>query len=274
MLEVRSILFDTGYRTLEDIVENEVLKMYKCEQCGRMSKKKIRYGGYTLCSKHMHQLQKYKKFLDDNPRSSQDPNDIVVNGDIAVVGLYNRQSERIAEFIIDAEDVDKIKHYRWRLSYGRVVTGNHTNTHPTTYLTHILLGLKETGYENVIDHIDGDPLNNRKSNLRRCTQGENTLNKARCSNNTSGFIGVHPDNRKSRNAHWCAEIRKQNKRYHIGQYVLIEEAVYARFIAETILFKEFRNTNDDKIKQELFDKIPQKRKEEIAKYVLSKIPSD
>lgn len=245
--------------------------MYKCEQCGRLSKKKIRYGGYTLCSKHMHQLQKYGKFLDDNPRSQKDPNEIRIIGDIAEIDVYNQQNERIATFIIDAEDVDKVKYHRWRMSYGRIVTGNKTKTHPTTYLTHLLLDEPSTDYSHKIDHINGNPLDNRKSNLRICTQGENTLNKVRVSNNTSGIIGVHPDNRADRKHHWCAEIRIRNKKTSLGQYITIEEAAYARFVAETILFKEFRNKNDDTAKQKMFDTIPKQRKTQIENYVKKRL---
>ena len=245
--------------------------MHICEVCGRKSKKKIRYGGYTLCSKHMHQLQKYHKFLDDNPRSASDPNEIRVYGDIAEVDVYDQRQNKVATFVIDAEDVHKVSTRRWRMSYGRIVCGNHTKTHPTTYLTHLLMNVESTDYHHKIDHIDGDPLNNRKSNLRVCTQGENVLNKARVSNNTSGIIGVHPDRRAERKAHWCAEIRRDNKRTHLGSYVLIEEAAYARHIAEIHLFGEFRNTGSDEVKAKLFERIPKKRQQEIENYVKNRL---
>lgn len=245
--------------------------MYKCEICNRESFKKIRYGGYTLCSKHMHQLRKYGKFLDNNPRTNNDLNDYIIKNDIAIFNLYNRQNEKVGEFIIDKEDISKVKYKKWRLSHGRVVTGNNTKKHPTKHLSHIILNIDSTDYEHKIDHFDGNPLNNRKNNLRVCNQHENTLNKARVSNNTSGFIGVSKDKRANRTACWGAEIRFHNKRTHIGSYKYIEEAVYARYIAECILFKEFRNTNTDDIKFELFKTIPNKRKDDIKQYVTNKV---
>jgi hypothetical protein len=72
-----------------------------------------------------------------------------------------------------------------------------------------------------IDHIDGDKLNNRIDNLRECTQSTNTMNRARGSNNTSGFKGVswYPSRSK-----WLARCSAHGKRKHIGFYDTAEEA--------------------------------------------------
>lgn len=241
--------------------------MFICEQCGRKTKKKIRYGGYTLCSKHMHQLQKYHRFLDDNPRSQHDLNEIRVRGNIAEVDVYDTHGNTVATFIIDAEDVDKIRYHKWRLSYGHIVTGNNTKTHPTTQLSHLLLDEPSTDYHHKIDHINGDALDNRKANLRVCTQGQNVLNKRVVANNTTGVIGVYKDKRKSRKHNYCAEIRINNKKTFIGAYRTIAEAAWARHVAETVLFKEFRNTEHDEEKKRLFDTIDESRKTQIRHYV-------
>lgn len=240
--------------------------MYKCEICGRESFKKIRYGGYTLCSKHMHQYQQHKKFLDSNPRTQNDLNEIEFDCEkgIAFVSLYDTKQEVKAKTIIDIEDVDTIKYHRWRLSYGYVVTGNNTNKTPTVYMSHLIAGAKK---EHRVDHIDGNPLNNRKSNLRICTQSENTLNKHYMALNTSGVIGVSKD--KRRKNCWCAEIRYQNKRYHIGQYKVLEEAAYARYIAQNRLFKDF--SFNDNFKNIDFSIIPISRRKDIENFVNNKI---
>ena len=245
--------------------------MYKCDICGRECKKKISLQGYTLCSKHIHQLLKYGNFQDNNPRTTKDLNEYRICGDTVVFDVYDQKLNKNGEFVIDLEDLDKVKRYRWRKSYGRIVTGNNSKTRPTLYLTHLLLDINSTDYHNKIDHIDGDPSNNRKSNLRVCTQGQNVLNKSFMSNNTSGIIGVSRDHRKNRKTNWCAEIRLNKKRWHIGAYKTIEEAAYARYIAEKILFKEFRNTNKDKEKLEMFENIPLKRRNEIEEYVTNKV---
>ena len=60
---------------------------YKCEVCGRESFKKIKMGGYILCSKHMYQLHKYGKFLNNKPRTNNEKNNYKINGDIAIFNL-------------------------------------------------------------------------------------------------------------------------------------------------------------------------------------------
>ena len=59
--------------------------MYKCDICGRELKKKISLYGYCLCSKHMHQLLKYGKFLDNIQRTDSDLTDYTINYDTNTV---------------------------------------------------------------------------------------------------------------------------------------------------------------------------------------------
>ena len=74
-----------------------------------------------------------------------------------------------------------------------------------------------------VDHINGDKLDNRKSNLRICTRSENAKNRRISKNNTSGFKGVHwhKGNKK-----WFAEICSNGKRIYGRGYNTKEEAFY------------------------------------------------
>lgn len=58
----------------------------------------------------MHQIHKYGHPLDDNPRTTKDFNDYVVEGDIAKFNVYNQRSEKVAEFMVDKSDIDLIKY--------------------------------------------------------------------------------------------------------------------------------------------------------------------
>lgn len=80
-----------------------------------------------------------------------------------------------------------------------------------------------------VDHINGDPSDNRISNLRVVTSIENRRNMARPKNNTSGAIGVsYRANRKK----WRAYIMIDNRQITLGHYKTKEEAILARKRAE------------------------------------------
>ena len=242
--------------------------MYYCDFCNRKLKKKESIYGHIVCSKHMHQIIKYGKVLDNNPRTNNDLNEFrILDKNSIEVDVYNQKNEKINSFIIDKDDLCKIRYKKWRIdTNNRIVTGNSTNKNPRRELSRLLLDITDESL--VVDHIDGNTLNNRKSNLRICTQSNNVCNKSFMSNNTSGIIGVSWDKQRRK---WAPEIRIESKRCHLGRFELFEEAVYARYIAELNLFKEFRNTNKDLDKEKMFKTISYERKKEIENYVITKI---
>lgn len=135
-----------------------------------------------------------------------------------------------AAFYIDFEDYETIKPFCWlsdKCGY-LIMQKNHKQTK-----MHRLIMKPPDNM--VIDHIDGNPSNNRRSNLRICTQHQNTMN-SRYTHNKSGVQGVFWD--KSRNK-WVAQIAINKKHIHLGRYNTKEEAVKSRRFAEKILFGEF-----------------------------------
>ena len=76
-----------------------------------------------------------------------------------------------------------------------------------------------------IDHIDGDGLNNKWSNLRIANSLENAKNRRLRSDNTSGYIGVSWNKRKKK---WGAYIKNSGKSVTIGLFANIQDAVDAR----------------------------------------------
>ena len=90
----------------------------------------------------------------------------------------------------------------------------------------------------VVDHINHNPLDNRKSNLRICTQRENVMNSSLNSNNTSGCTGVAWVKENNR---WWAYIDINNSRINLGYFIDYDEAVKVRKEAEIKYFGEYRN---------------------------------
>jgi hypothetical protein len=79
----------------------------------------------------------------------------------------------------------------------------------------------------IVDHINGNKLDNRRSNLRIATHAQNMANRVKSHNNTSGFKGVTFDTSMSRRKRWGASINHAGRRIKIGRYLTPEEAAKA-----------------------------------------------
>ena len=99
------------------------------------------------------------------------------------------------------------------------------------YLAHRLAWLYVYGEfpRHQIDHIDGNGLNNKISNLRDVTPMENSRNQRRRKDNTSGCTGVRYYEAKKK---FTAQIREGGKQKHLGYFQDIEDAIAARKLAE------------------------------------------
>jgi len=90
-------------------------------------------------------------------------------------------------------------------------------------LSRFLLNLpKESKLE--VDHISGKRLDNRLCNLRVCSHQNNMFNIGLKSSNTSGYIGVHWNTEKGK---WCARIRVDGKKKHLGYFESASSAAKA-----------------------------------------------
>ena len=89
-----------------------------------------------------------------------------------------------------------------------------------------------------VDHRNHDGLDNRRTNLRYATLGEQARNKRKYSNNSSGFKGVSQNN-----TNWCALIRVDGKRIHLGTFITKEEAARVYDAAAKKFHGEFAYIN-------------------------------
>lgn len=139
------------------------------------------------------------------------------------------------KFYFDLEDYDKIKDYCWFKDKDGYIIANNTTTHTMVRLHRIV-----TDCPNYLmpDHINGRQSrnDNRKSNLRICTNQENSMNSGISKKNTSGITGVSWDKTKNR---WAAYICYNSNKIHLGRYNVFEDAVKARLKAEKKYFGEF-----------------------------------
>lgn len=233
----------------------------RCEICNKELEKNKSCRAYNkvLCAKHYQQFLKFGKALDSNPRTTKDLNDFIIEDDYVRVIMYNQNCKETGEFLIDKADMEEVLKKKWRLWKGRVFTGNYHPISIHQFLMHPKKG-------EVVDHINGNPLDNRRENLRITKQCNNVLNKALPSNNTSGIMGVNWNEDRKK---YEVEIRKDGKRVKLSRYSDLCDAVYVRYVAETILFKEYRSNRNDAVIIPLVDKC--QNKDKLYNYTKDKI---
>ena len=138
------------------------------------------------------------------------------------------------EFYFDLEDYDLIKDYCWHEHKSNkddysALEAYDSNT-KTTIKMHYLMGFK--GY----DHMDCNPFNNRKENLRFATKSQNSVNRSKQKNNTSGIMGVYWH---KRDEVWVARIGINGKQVNLGYFIDKIDAIRTRLKAEKEYFGEF-----------------------------------
>ena len=121
--------------------------------------------------------------------------------------------------LIDDADFRQLVQQKWYAVKKR--RRYYAYTKRSTPMTHLLLHPPK-GY--VADHINGDTLDNRRSNLRICTQRENKLNAGARRNSKSGYRGV---TYKPHARGWMAQIQEHGKFHFLGYYKTATEAALA-----------------------------------------------
>ena len=94
----------------------------------------------------------------------------------------------------------------------------------------------------MIDHINGDKLDNRRENLRLCTNSQNQANR-KVTRGVSKFKGVGWQ-KTAWGGHWFAKITVQGKVINIGSYLTDLDAAKAYNDAAVLHFGEFAHLND------------------------------
>jgi HNH endonuclease len=145
--------------------------------------------------------------------------------------------------LVDDGDFELVSQYKWSAHRNKFnnysARAFYKGHNKFIYMHRLIMNAKD---EEVVDHIDHNTLDNRRSNLRICTVGQNNINHGRIrSDNKSGFMGVC----KHKNR-WQAYIYYNHRCYNCGRFKTPEEAAAARDRFAKILHGEFATLNFDK----------------------------
>lgn len=134
--------------------------------------------------------------------------------------------------LVDDEDYHLLSRHRWNY--------NVLENRAQTWIKGVTIGpgrlIVPVDKYHEIDHINGNPLDNRKINLRICTRVQNEANKPPGRNNTSGYKGVHWEKRLKK---WRVKIKENKKIIHLGLFEKKEVAAQAYNEAAKRIHGEF-----------------------------------
>lgn len=216
----------------------------KCSICGDL--KMASFNGIPYCRKHYIQITRHGAIKD---RTIYDANEYIIHKNYVEVKCFDKNGNYKASTKIDLEFLPEIKKHKIYIRKSGVKEyaafsgieneeGSGKKYFVHRYVMH--LHNKKYNIDEVVDHINGDSLDNRLSNLRICTQKENSCNN-RGTKLTKKIKGV---NWLKVNKRWTARIMYNYKNIHLGNYFTYAEAVLARIKKEQELFKEYGPNKD------------------------------
>ena len=185
----------------------------KCTQCGiKFKRNPNAIKRSNFCSREC--------YLNNN---LEHKNKIIIGSKYAEVVLNSNKYGELRSKI-DLKDIDKISNIFWNVyngTNGFYVSGYNKKTKNTMEFIHKYILDYYGSME--IDHINRDPLDNRRCNLRLVSRSTNQLNKSCPKNNLLGIKGIRMHHGK-----YQARIMVNKKSISIGHFNTLNEAIIAR----------------------------------------------
>lgn len=140
--------------------------------------------------------------------------------------------------IVDDDLFEFLNQYKWHYQFGYAkrmirVNGQRKALHLHRFIINAPNHLQ-------VDHINGDSLDNRRENLRLCSQKDNAKNRSMSKNNKSGFPGVYYYEKYGK---YCAQATVNGSKKTLGYFDTKEEAFEARQEVVKEHYKSFAPVN-------------------------------
>ena len=147
--------------------------------------------------------------------------------------------------LVDDEDFERASRHNWHVEIRK----NGPKYAQTTFTKHryitamrlhrFIMGCTE-GDGAIVDHVNGDGLDNRKANLRRCTQKQNVMNQAKSKGRYSKYKGV---SKCQKGTQWRAYIKFAGKHCELARGDSEEDMAVYYDVAAQLFFGEYARLN-------------------------------
>ena len=192
-------------------------QIHTCSVKGCTAKGNYIVNGKRYCDKHHYHIITFGKIK----RTIYDKNEIIKYEDYAEIIVRDKNNEIKGKAIIDLDDVDKCSKFKCGM-YSNGYFYLNVNKTKRYRLHRFLMNIFSHGKDVIIDHIDRNPANNRKSNLKICDSVENNNNVSYIYNNRKcNYRNVKYDKAKRK---YYSSFYYRNKRYFCGYHDSEEEA--------------------------------------------------
>lgn len=194
-----------------------------CKRCGRT--RPVTAFGVRVAARdgrHPWCLECARQYESERARrrgvvKREGPQTWVVSGDVATIEIVDRARRRFV-VTIDATDVALVGGARWCVAEGYVVKSGPGRTRQMSRI------LTEAGGPECVDHKNGDPLDNRRSNLRVVPRGANQQNVFWPGREAIRGVTFEP---KRGPRAWRARVFVNGMRVHLGLFATKQEAAEA-----------------------------------------------
>ncbi len=147
--------------------------------------------------------------------------------------------------LVDDEDFEYLNQFKWFAHKARGIYYADRHSPRSHYkrtfirMHREILKLKDSRI--MVDHINHNGLDNRRENLRSCTNQQNGMNRKSVKNSSSEFKGV---SWHSVNKNWLVQIQKGKDKFYLGYFSSETDAARAYNKKAQELFGEFANLNN------------------------------
>lgn len=141
--------------------------------------------------------------------------------------------------LVDNDVYEQLNQHEWRY-HKRGYAVRWAKTEKGRLFLSMHRVIMQTPSEMHTDHRDGDGLNNRRGNLRVCTQNQNMFNRVTHKNNKCGYKGVYWQVGHEK---WRVTVYKNKRKIHVGYFTDLIEAAEAYNEAALKHYGEFARLN-------------------------------